>query len=74
MIRFLTNFRELNKCLVWKNHPLPLIKDIMCSIEKFMFATALDLSMGYYGMILAQLSRKYCAIILPWGSYEYNSI
>ena len=73
-VRFLTDFRGLNKCLVRKKFPLPLIDDIMISVEKFTFATALDLSMGYYAMILALLSRKYCVIILPWGLYEYTAL
>ena len=53
---------------------MPLIDDIMYSIERFIFATALDLSMGYYAMLLAILSRKYCTIILPWGLYEYSAL
>ena len=39
-----------------------------------MFSTALDLSMGYYAMILAMLARQYCVIILPWGLYKYTAL
>ena len=74
----MTDFRELNKCLVNEKHPLPLIDDglddIMISVQNFLFTTALDLSMGYYAMILAALSRKYCVIIIPWGLYEYTAL
>ena len=73
-VRFLTDYRGLNKVLKRKKHPLPLIDDIMISLESFAFATSLDLSMGYYAMILAMLSRKYTAIILPWGLYEYTAL
>ena len=38
------------------------------------YATALDLSMGYYAMIVALLSRKYLTIVLPWGLYEYTTL
>ena len=64
----------LNKCLIRERHPFPLIDDIMFSLEKLMYATALDLSMGYYAMVLALLARKYCVIILPWGLYEYTAL
>ena len=47
-ILFLTDFRGLNKYLKRKKHLLPLIDDIMISVEKFDYATALDLSMYYY--------------------------
>ena len=73
-VRFLTDYRGLNKVLKRKKHPLPLIDDIMISLESFAFATSLDLSMEYYAMILAMLSRKYTAIILPWGLYEYTAL
>ena len=53
---------------------MPLIDDIMYSIKRFVFATALDLSMGYYAMLLALLSKKYCTIILPWDLYEYTAL
>ena len=46
----------------------------MISVEKFMWATALDLSMGYYAMSLAMGSRQYCVIVLPWRMYEYTAL
>ena len=67
-IRFLTDFRGM-KSLVKKKYPLPLIDDIMISVENFTLATALELSMRYYAMILVSQSRKYCTVILPWGLY-----
>ena len=46
-VRFLTDFRELNKCLKVKPYPLPLIQDLLLKLEGFWFATSLDLNMGY---------------------------
>ncbi len=36
-----------------------------------MFATSLDLNMGYYHIELTPNSSRYCTIVLPWGKYEY---
>ena len=73
-VRFLTDFRGLNKMLKRKKRHLPLIDDIMIRFEKFTFATSLDLSMGYYGMTIHKESRKYVVIVLPWGMREYDAL
>jgi hypothetical protein len=36
-----------------------------------MYATSLDLNMGYYHMLLTPPSSRLCTIVLPWGKYEY---
>ena len=36
-----------------------------------MFATSLDLNMGYYHILLSQDSSKLCTFVTPWGKYEY---
>lgn len=45
-VRIRTDFRKLNEALRWKPFPLPKISDILQRLEGF--ATAIDLSMGYY--------------------------
>ena len=39
-----------------------------------MWATCIDLNMGYYAMRLDELSRKICVTCLPWGLYAYNML
>ena len=36
-----------------------------------MYATSLDLNMGYYHMRLTPFSSRLCTVVLPWGRYEY---
>jgi hypothetical protein len=36
-----------------------------------MFATALDLNMGYYTIRLDPDASRICTIIFPWGKYSY---
>ena len=49
-VRFLTDFRSLNECLVRKPYPLPVIQDIIQGIGSFRWATFIELNMGYYSM------------------------
>jgi hypothetical protein len=73
-VRFISDFRELNKCIKRKPYPIPLIQDILLKLEGFKYATSLDLNMGYYHIKLDPQSRKLCTIVLPWGKYEYDSL
>ena len=73
-VRFLTDFREVNKKLIRKSYPIPKISDIMQKLLGFTYATALDLNMGYYTIRLDADSQKICTIILPWGKYSYKRL
>ncbi len=46
----------------------------MQEIEGFSYATALDLNMGYYTIILDPDASKICTIIYPWGKYSYKRL
>ena len=56
---FLTNFREVNKCIQRKPFPLPRINESLQKIEKFKSATTIDLFQGYYSIPLSKKVRKY---------------
>jgi hypothetical protein len=42
--------------------------------EGFMYATTLDLNMGYYTLRLNPTAAKMCTIIFPWGKYYYQRL
>jgi hypothetical protein len=44
---FLSDFREVNRRLVRKPFPIPKISTVFQEVERFSYATALDLNMGY---------------------------
>ena len=73
-VRFISDFRELNKLIKRKPFPLPKIQDLLLKLEGFQFATSLDLNMGYYHIELSPDSKKLCTIVLPWGKYEYQRL
>ena len=70
-VRFISDFREVNKRLVRTPYPLHKISTVLQEMEGFTYATALDLNMGYYTIRLDPDSQKICTIILPWGKYSY---
>jgi hypothetical protein len=70
-LRSLADLREVNKVIQRKPYPLPRISDMLQKLEGFMYATSLDLNMGYYHMLLTPFARRLCTIVLPWAKYKY---
>ena len=71
-VRVLTDFRKLNEWIVRRPHPLPKISDLLQRLEGFQYATAIDLSMGYYHIPLDKYSQGLCGTVMPWGIYQYK--
>ena len=70
-VRFISDFRYVNKCLIRKPYPIPKIADVLQKLEGVKYATSLDLNMGYFTVRLDPDSQKICTIITPWGKYQY---
>ena len=68
------DFRKLNAQLKRKPFPLPKISDLLQKLAGFKYATAIDLSMGYYHIPLDEASQALCTTILPWGKYRYKRL
>ena len=43
-------------------------------MEKFKYATAVDLRKGYYHIPLDKATQKLCTTVLPWGKYSYERL
>ena len=71
-IRMMTNLRESNKRIKQNPYPIPKIQDLLLKLEGFMYATSLDLNMGYYHIELTPNAKKYCTIVFPFGKYKYQ--
>jgi hypothetical protein len=54
----ISDFRELNKCIVRKPYPISKISTTLQELEGFTYATTLDLNMGYYTIRLDLTSAK----------------
>jgi hypothetical protein len=70
-VRVVTDFSKLNMVLQRKPFPLPRIAYVLQKLEGFTYASALDLSMGYYHIPLDESSQTLCTTVLPWGKYRY---
>ena len=71
-VRFITDFRRVNKNVVRKPYPIPRIGETMQQLEGFQFATALDLNMGYYTIQLDAASKEITTIVTEFGKFQYN--
>ena len=50
----------------------PRISELLQKLRNFKYATAIDLSMGYYHIPLDEASQKLCTTVLPWGKFRYK--
>ena len=73
-VRFISDFREVNKLLKQKLFLIPKISDILQKLQGFQFAMALDLNMGYFTIRLDPTASRIFTIVLPWGKYYYQRL
>jgi hypothetical protein len=52
----------------------PIKQDFILKLEGFLYATSLDLNIGYYHIKLTPFSKQLCIIILLFGKYEISAI
>jgi hypothetical protein len=64
--------KELNKVVLHKQYPLPIINDILCKQNGYAFFSKLDISMQYYTFALDEESKDLTMIVTPFGKYCYN--
>ena len=66
----LAALREAKKVIKRKPFPLPKITDMLQKLERFMYATSLDLNMRYSHMRLTPFSSRLCAIVLQHAEFK----
>ena len=73
-VRWITDFRALNKALRRKVYPIPKIQDIFLRRKRFRFLSKMDLSMQYYTFELDDESKEVCTFATPFGLYRYKRL
>jgi hypothetical protein len=70
-VRWITDFRELNKFLKRRVYPLPFIQDVLHRRSGYKYFTKIDLTMFYFNLELDEASKELCTIVTPYGKFQY---
>ena len=73
-VRWISDFRGLNRALRRAVYHLPRIGDILKRRQNYKYVTKLDISMQYYTFELDEDSSNLCTITTPFGLYRYRRL
>ena len=73
-VRWVSDFRKLNKLLKISRYFLPIIPEFMQRRKGFKFITKINISIGLYAFEIDLTSQKLCVISTPFGLYQYKRL
>ncbi|GFX29775.1 hypothetical protein TNCV_4749041 [Trichonephila clavipes] len=68
------DYRKLNQKLVNDKFPLPLIEDVLDTLQEVKVYSTLDLRNGFFHVDVDEDCRKYTSFIVPDGQFEFNKV
>ncbi|GFW83356.1 retrovirus-related Pol polyprotein from transposon 412 [Trichonephila clavipes] len=72
--RMCIDYRKLNQKLVKDKFPLPLIEDVLDTLQEAKVYSTLDLRNGLFHADVDEDCRKYTSFIVPDGQFEFNKV
>ncbi|GFX22303.1 retrovirus-related Pol polyprotein from transposon 412 [Trichonephila clavipes] len=72
--RICIDYRKLNQKLVKDKFPLPLIEDVLDTLQEAKVYSTLDLHNGFFHVDVDEDCRKYTSFIVPDGQFEFNKV
>ena len=71
-VRVCVDFRRVNKITVKDPYHIPLVAEIVGRVGKARVLSKLDLSRGFYQVMLAEGAKEKTAIVTPFGKLEFT--
>ena len=72
--RLVVDYRGLNKQIEKTSWPLPRINDVIESMDGNCFFSNIDLTSGYFQIVLHKESQDLTAFITPMGLYKWKRL
>ncbi|GFU38681.1 retrovirus-related Pol polyprotein from transposon 17.6 [Trichonephila clavipes] len=72
--RMCIDYRKLNQKLVKDKFPLPIIEDVLDTLQETKVYSTLDLRNGFFHVDVDKDCRKYTSFIVPDGQFEFNKV
>ncbi|GFT06102.1 retrovirus-related Pol polyprotein from transposon 17.6 [Trichonephila clavipes] len=72
--RMCIDYRKLNQKLVKDKFPLPIIEDVLDTLQEAKVYPTLDLRNGFFHVDVDEDCRKYTSFIVPDGQFEFNTV
>ncbi|XP_017489445.1 PREDICTED: uncharacterized protein K02A2.6-like, partial [Rhagoletis zephyria] len=70
--RMCVDYRALNGVTVKKHFPMPVVEEQLAKLSGGKFFTTLDMTSGYYQVLIQENCKKYTAFLTHEGLYEHN--
>lgn len=70
-VKYVVDYQELNKMTEKDNYLFQNIREELQAIPQSDIYTTIDLEQGYHQLEIEENSRKYTALVIPNGHFEY---
>lgn len=71
-LRYCVNFKALNDVTIKDKYPVPLIGDMLKFMRGREVYSVMDCFAGYWQVKLDEISRQYCVVRTPFGTFCFN--